>query len=95
MCIEKSNGMPNFIPFHLVGSRLSLCFMAKVIAWPLMFSIAGHGIGRRRSDPAPSVSASGIGLSMWVASYSPFSDLSRTTAQPAVRTTSTFKPCLA
>jgi hypothetical protein len=28
-------------PFQDFGSRLSLCFMASVIAWPLMFSTAG------------------------------------------------------
>jgi hypothetical protein len=38
--------------------------------------------------------ASGIGESMWAASYSLLMVLSRTTAQPAVLITSTFNPCL-
>ena len=80
-------------PFQSFGSRLSLCLMASVIAWPLMFSIAGivHGTG---FEPTPSEIASGIGESMWAASYSLVSVLSRITAQPAVLTTSTFSPCL-
>jgi hypothetical protein len=71
-----------------------LCFIARVIAWPLMFSIAGivHGTG---FEPTPSEMASGIGESMCAASYSLASDLSRITAQPAVFTTSTSSPCLA
>ena len=83
--------MPNLNPFQSRGSRLSLCLAASVIAWPLTFSMAAtlHGIG---FDPAPIEIASGIGDSMCEASYSPFSDLSRITAQPAVRTTSTFRP---
>jgi len=66
--------------------------MASVIAWPLMFSIAGivHGTG---FEPTPSEMAIGIGESMWAASYSLASDLSRITAQPAVFTTSTLSPC--
>src|SRR5215470_2124569 len=44
-------------------------------------------------EPAPSVMASGMGESMCAASYSLFSVLSRMTAQPAVLTTSTFRPC--
>ena len=67
--------------------------MARVMAWPLMFSTAGivHGTG---FEPMPSEIASGIGVSMWAASYSLASDLSRITAQPAVLTTSTLRPCL-
>jgi hypothetical protein len=70
---------------------LSRCFIASVIAWPLMFSIAAtcHGIGL---EPAPMVIASGIGASMCAASYSPLIALSRITAQPAVRTTSALRP---
>jgi hypothetical protein len=45
-------------------------------------------------EPAPSVIASGMGESMWAASYSLLSVLSRITAQPAVLITSTFSPCL-
>src|SRR5947199_4686710 len=58
-----------------------------------MFSTAGivYGIG---FEPAPSVIASGIGESIWAASYSLLSVLSRITAQPAVLITSTFRPCL-
>jgi hypothetical protein len=43
-------------------------------------------------EPTPSVIASGIGESMWAASYSLFSVLSRTTAQPAVLMISTSRP---
>ena len=73
---------------------MSLCLVAKVMAWPLMFSIAGivHGVA---AEPTPSEMASGIGESMWAASYSLASALSRITAQPAVFTTSTLRPCLA
>ena len=49
-----------------------------------------YGVG---VEPTPSVIASGIGESMWAASYSLFSVLSRITAQPAVLITSTFSPC--
>ncbi len=58
-----------------------------------MFSTAGivYGIG---FEPAPMVMAIGIGASMWAASYSLLSVLSRITAQPAVRTTFTLRPCL-
>ena len=79
-------------PFHIFGSRLSLCFTASVMAWPLMFSTAGivQGMGL---EPAPTEIASGIGDSMCAASYSFASDLSRMTAQPAVFTTSTSRPC--
>ena len=54
--------------------------------------IAGtvNGIG---CEPSPIVIATGIGASMCAASYSLFSVLSRITAQPAVLTTSTFRPC--
>src|SRR5258705_403773 len=48
------------MPFHCLGSRLSLCLVARVIAWPLMFSIAGRVQGSGLA-PAPSVIASGIG----------------------------------
>ncbi len=80
------------MPFQDFGSRLSLCLTASVIAWPLMFSTAGmvYGIGL---EPAPIVIASGIGDSMWAASYSLLMVLSRITAQPAVLITSTSRPC--
>src|SRR5580704_17874648 len=81
-------------PFHDFGSRLSLCLPASVMPWPLTFSIAGtvKGIG---CEPSPSEIAIGMGASMWAASYSLLSVLSRTTAQPAVFTTSTSRPCFA
>ena len=61
------------------------------MAWRLMFSTAGmvHGFGL---EPVPSEIASGIGVSMCVASCSPDSDLSRRTAQPAVLIASTSGP---
>ncbi len=82
------------MPFQSFGSRLSLCFIASVMPCPLMFSIAGtaKGIG---CAPSPSEIAIGIGASMWEASYSLLMVLSRITAQPAVLTTSTLRPCLA
>src|SRR5213079_3034499 len=43
---------------------------------------------------SPRVMASGIGESMWAASDSLLRVLSRSTAQPAVFTTSTLRPCL-
>ena len=81
------------MPFQVFGSRWSLCFMARQIAWPLMFSIAGtvNGVG---SEPSPIEIAIGIGASMCAASYSLLMVLSRMTAQPAVFTTSTLSPCL-
>ena len=63
----------------------------STMAWPLMFSTAGMMNGCA-VDPAPMVIASGIGVSMWLASYSPDSDLSRATAQPAVLITDTSSP---
>src|SRR6516165_5939619 len=86
--------MANLNPFQFLGSRLSLCFIASVIAWPLMFSIAATLKGMA-VEPRPSEIAIGIGESIWAASYSLFSVLSRMTAQPAVLTTSTFRPCFA
>ena len=82
------------MPFQSFGSRLSLCLIASVMPWPLMFSIAGtvNGIA---CAPSPSEIAIGIGASMCAASYSLFMVLSRITAQPAVLTTSTLRPCLA
>ena len=64
------------------------------MAWPLMFSTAGMMNGMA-VEPAPMVMAMGIGVSMWAASYSLLSDLSRETAQPAVLITSTSSPYLA
>ena len=81
------------MPFQCFGSRLSLCLIASVMPWPLMFSIAGTANGTG-CEPSPSEIASGIGDSMWAASYSLLMVLSRTTAQPAVFTTSTLSPCL-
>ena len=51
------------MPFQSLGSRLSLCFIASVMPWPLMFSIAGtvNGIA---FAPSPSEIAIGIGASM-------------------------------
>ena len=82
------------MPFQSFGSRLSLCFMASVMPWPLMFSIAGTVNGIALA-PSPSEIAIGIGASMCAASYSLLMVLSRITAQPAVLTTSTLRPCLA
>ena len=82
------------MPFQSFGSRLSLCLIASVMPWPLMFSIAGTVNGTAFA-PRPSEIAIGIGASMCAASYSLFSVLSRITAQPAVLTTSTLRPCLA
>ncbi len=79
-------------PFQFFGSRLSLCLFARQIACPLTFSMAGTAKGTG-FEPSPRVMASGIGASMWAASYSLFRVLSRTTAQPAVFTTSTLRPC--
>ena len=86
--------MANFMPFQSFGSRLSLCFIASVMPCPLMFSIAGTVNGIALA-PSPSEIAIGIGASMWAASYSLLMVLSRITAQPAVFTTSTLRPCLA
>ena len=56
-------------------------------------SIAGTANGTALA-PSPSVIAIGIGASICAASYSLLMVLSRTTAQPAVFTTSTLRPCL-
>ena len=80
------------MPFHSLGSRLSLCFIASVIAWPLMFWIVATFIGSAL-EPAPSEIANGIGASMCEASYSLLMTLSRISAQPAVLTTDTLSPC--
>ena len=84
--------MPNFMPFHCLGSRLSLCLTCSVMALPFTFSMAGTTMGVA-SAPRPSEIASGMGDSMCEASNSPASVLSRTTAQPAVRLSETFRPC--
>ena len=86
--------MANFMPFQFLGSRFSLCLTCSVMALPLMFSMAGMTMGVA-SAPRPMVMASGMGESMWAASNSPANTLSRTTAQPAVRFSVTFKPSLA
>ena len=87
-----SKGIANLKPFQFFGSRLSLCFMASVMAWPLMFWIVATFIGAA-FEPRPMLMASGIGLRKWLASYSRLSILSRTSAQPAVFIRSTFRPC--
>ena len=56
------------------------------------FSIAGTAKGMALA-PSPSEIAIGIGASMCEASYSLLMVLSRITAQPAVFTTSTLRPC--
>ena len=91
MCIEYSKGTAKVKPFHIFGSFLSWCLVASTIAWPLMFSTAGIVQGTL-VDPAPSEIESGMGVSIWAASYSPESDLSRDTAQPAVLITETSSP---
>ena len=67
------------------------------IAYPEMATVAGYHVNLRLTEaaalPAPSVMARGIGVSMCEASYSPLSDLSRATAQPAVLITCAFSPC--
>jgi hypothetical protein len=90
--MEQSKGTAKRKPFHCLGSRRSLCLLARVTAWPLVFSIAATARGIGAATPAPKLIASGIGLSMCAASYSRAMALSRITAQPAVRTTSTFRP---
>src|SRR5260370_1052627 len=73
--------MANFMPFQSFGSRLSLCLMASVMPWPLMFSIAGtvKGIG---CAPRPSEVAIGIGARRCAAACSLLMVLWRITAQP-------------
>ncbi len=92
MCIEYSKGIANLKPFHLDGSRLFLCFIASVIAWPLMFWIVATRIGCA-TEPSPMLIAIGIGDRKCDASCSLFSILSRISAQPAVLLSCTFSPC--
>jgi hypothetical protein len=92
LCIEYSKGTANLKPFQFFGSRLSLCLLASVMAWPLVFWIVATFIGMAVL-PRPRLMASGIGLRKCVASYSLLIILSRISAQPAVFTTSTFRPC--
>ena len=87
-----SKGTANFMPFHIFGSRLSLCLLASVIAWPLVFWMVATFIGTWL-EPAPIEMASGMGDRKCVASYSLLSILSRMSAHPAVLTTSTLSPC--
>jgi hypothetical protein len=87
-----SKGTANLKPFQFFGSRLSLCLLASVMAWPLMFWMVATFIGVA-ALPRPIEMASGIGLRKCVASYSLFSILSRISAQPAVFTSCTFRPC--
>ena len=83
--------MAKRMPFHVLGSRRSLCFNASVMACPLMFSIAGI-VQSCCTEPTPIDSANGIGASMCAASYSRLMALSRTMAQLGVFTTVTFRP---
>ena len=55
-------------------------------------SPAATAQGTGCATPTPSDIASGMGESICAASYSRAMDLSRITAQPAVRMTSTFRP---
>ncbi len=89
----NSNGTANLKPFHILGSRLSLCLLASVMAWPLVFWMVATFMGTG-FEPTPMDIASGMGLRKWVASYSLLIILSRISAQPAVLTTSTFRPSL-
>jgi hypothetical protein len=84
--------MANLKPFQFFGSRLFLCLLASVMAWPLMFWMVATFMGEAL-EPTPIEMAIGIGASMCVASYSLFSTLSRISAQPAVFTMLTLRPC--
>ena len=90
--MEYSNGIANFIPRHLVGSRFSLCLFAKVIAWPLIFWIVATFIGEGL-EPNPMEIESGIGDRKWEASSSLLIILSLIKAQPAVFIKETLRPC--
>ena len=72
---------------------MSLCFMARVMAWPLMFCTVATFMGVAL-EPSPMLMAKGMGERKCEASYSLLIILSRTRAQPAVLVTSTFRPCL-
>ena len=52
--MEKSNGTAKRKPFQSRGLRFSLCLLARVMAWPLVFSIAATdqaiGTGDGASD---------------------------------------------
>ena len=61
------------------------------MACPLMFSMAGMRNGAD-CDPTPMVIASGIGVSMCVASVCLFRAKSRIMAHPEALRTSTFSP---
>jgi hypothetical protein len=65
---------------------------ASVIAWPFVFWMVATCIGCA-TEPSPSEIASGIGDRKCDASCSPFSILSRISAQPAVLFSVTFSPC--
>ncbi len=84
--------MASLKPFQFFGSRLSLCLVARQIACPLTFSMAGTAKGTG-FDPSPSGDGERhrrqhVGGVVFLVQV-----LSRTTAQPAVFTTSTFRPC--
>ena len=61
------------------------------MAWPLMFWMVITLVGDA-FEPTPIEIAIGIGASMWLASYSLFSTLSRISAQPAVFIMLTLRP---
>ena len=92
MCIEYSKGIANLKPFQFFGSRLSLCFVASVMAWPLMFWIVATRIDWA-TEPRPIEIAIGIGERKCEASCSLLSILSRMSAQPAVLLSWTLRPC--
>jgi hypothetical protein len=79
-------------PFISATVLTPLCLLARVIAWPLMFSTAGITYGTD-CEPTPSEIASGIGDSMCVASVSPLMERSRTIAQDDALKTCTLSPC--
>jgi hypothetical protein len=85
-CVASMINFGNLIPqrkldLHCEGNARSLFWITpvKMLAW--------HD-NRLTGD----VIANCIGVRMWLTSYSPFSDLSRATAQPAVLMTLAFKP---
>ena len=63
------------------------CAACPLVFW-MVATFMGTGL-----EPTPSDMARGMGDRKCVASYSLLSILSRISAQPAVLTTSTFKPC--
>ena len=92
--MECSNGTPNLKPFQLLGSRLSLCFKARVMAWPLIFSTAGM-VNAIACGAKPKAHRNRHGRQHMRRIVFLAQRLSRMTAQPGVLTSSTFSPCLA